>query len=73
MITSEELKTLNEQYGDYFTKTFMDTDNGRNMEMKKDVLLALKDGKKPPEIPHYNDVFDRADPMPDSLEKLFHN
>lgn len=70
-MTKEELKAMNEQYGDYFTKTFMDLDNGQHMDWKEQVLQDLKVGKKPPEIVHYNDVFDRENPMPDSLADLF--
>ena len=70
-MTKEELKAMNEQYGDYFTKTFMDLDNGQHMDWKEQVLQDLKSGKKPPEIVHYNDVFDRENPMPDSLADLF--
>ena len=70
-MTKEELKAMNEQYGDYFTKTFMDLDNGQHMDLKEQVLQDLKAGKKPPEIVHYNDVFDRENPMPDSLADLF--
>lgn len=70
-MTKEELKAMNEQYGDYFTKTFMDLDNGQHMDWKEQVLEDLKAGKKPPEIVHYNDVFDRENPMPDSLADLF--
>ena len=62
---------MNEQYGDYFTKTFMDLDNGQHMDWKEQVLQDLKAGKKPPEIVHYKDVFDRENPMPDSLADLF--
>lgn len=70
-MTKEELKAMNEQYGDYFTKTFMDLDNGQHMDWKEQVLQDLKAWKKPPEIVHYNDVFDRENPMPDSLADLF--
>ena len=70
-MTKEELKAMNEQYGDYFTKTFMDLDNGQHMDWKEQVLQELKAGKKPPEIAHYNDVFDRENPMPDSPADLF--
>ena len=70
-MTKEELKAMNERYGAYVTKTFMDLDNGQRMDWKEQVLQDLKAGKKPPEIVHYNDVFDRENPMPDSLADLF--
>ena len=37
-MTKDELKAMNEEYGDYFTKTFMDLDNGQHMEDRKSVV-----------------------------------
>jgi hypothetical protein len=66
----DELKHMLDEVQDYFVKQYMDLENGQNMELKRQVLEALLEGKTPPEIPGYDDVLDKWTDAPIDISNI---
>lgn len=66
----QDLKDMHSRVEDYFVRQYMDVDNGKDVEKKRRVLQALLDGKRPPEIPEYDDVLDKWDDKPVDVQDI---